>query len=227
MRKQALRDLGYVEGKTIEVKWQFSEGRNERLPALASELVSREVDAIVAVGGATAAARHATSRIPIVAVGDDLLAEGHVTNLARPGSNVTGVSLLSTELDLKRLELLKQVVPSASRVAVFRDPTTPSGHLAKLQAGAHAMGITLQILEIKKPEDLEGAFQAARGGNAQGLNVLASPLLNGLRRTIIELAARHRLPAVSVAESVRRRPDGLRSTLTPCTSSRSRSSTRC
>ena len=117
---------------------------------------------------------------------------------------MTGVSLLSTELDLKRLELLKKVVPGASRVAVFRDPTTPSGHLARLQAGAHAMGITLQLLEIKKAEDLEGAFQAARGGNAQGLNVLASPLLNGLRSTIIDLAARHRLPAVyQWPESVR------------------------
>lgn len=205
IRKQALRDAGYVEGQTIEVKWRFSEGRNERLPALASELVSREVDAIVAVGGAaTAASRNATSKIPIVAVGDDLLAEGHVTNLARPGGNVTGVSLFSTELDLKRLELLKQVVPSASRVAVFRDPTTPSSHLARLQAGAQAMGVTLQIMEIKKAEDLEGAFQAARGGNAQGLNVLASPLLNGLRRTIIEMAARYRVPAIyQWPESVR------------------------
>jgi ABC-type uncharacterized transport system substrate-binding protein len=159
IRKQALRDAGYVEGQTVEVKWRFPEGRNERLPALASELASREVDAIVAVGGAaTAAARNATSKIPIVAVGDDLLAEGHVTNLARPGGNVTGVSLLSTELDLKRLELLKQVVPSASRVAVFKDPTTPSNHLATLQAGSQAMGITLQILEIKKAEDLRGRF---------------------------------------------------------------------
>ena len=205
IRKQALRDAGYVEGQTVEVQWRFSEGRNERLPALASELVSREVAAIVAVGGAaTAAARNATSKIPIVAVGDDLLAEGHVTSLARPAGNVTGVSLLSTELDRKRLELLKQVVPSASRVAVLKDPTTPSSHQATLRAGGHAMGITLQILEIKNAEDLAGAFQAARGGNAQGLNVLASPLLNGLRRTIIELAARYRLPAVyQWPESVR------------------------
>jgi putative ABC transport system substrate-binding protein len=151
IRKQALRDAGYVEGQTIEVHWRFSEGRNERLPALAGELVSREVAAIVTFGGAaTAAARNATTKIPIVAVGDDLVAEGHVASLARPGGNVTGVSLLATELDLKRLELLKQVVPSTSRVAVFRDPTTPSGHLAALQAGGQAMGIALQIHEIKK-----------------------------------------------------------------------------
>jgi putative tryptophan/tyrosine transport system substrate-binding protein len=197
IRKQALRDAGFVEGQTIEVTWRFAEGRNERLPALASELVSRGVAAIVTFGGAaTAAARRATTKIPIVAVGDDLVAEGHVPNLARPGGNVTGVSLLATELDLKRLELLKQVVPSLSRVVVFKDPTTPGSHLATLQAGGQAMGITPQTLKIKKVEDLDGAFQAARGWRAQGLNVLASPLLNGLRRTIIELAARYRLPAV-------------------------------
>jgi putative tryptophan/tyrosine transport system substrate-binding protein len=93
IRRQALRDAGYVEGQTIEVQWRFAEGRNERLPSLASELVSREVAAIVAFGGAaTAAARNATTKIPIVAVADDLVAEGHVAGLARPGGNVTGVS---------------------------------------------------------------------------------------------------------------------------------------
>lgn len=205
VRRQALRDAGYIEGQTIEVRWRFAEGRSERLPSLATELVSSEVAAIVTFGGAaTAAARMATTKIPIVAVADDLVAEGHVASLARPGGNVTGVSLLATELDVKRLEVLKQVVPSASRVAVFKDATTPSGHLATLQAGSHAMGLTLQILEIRKVEDLDGAFQAARGWRAQGLNVLASPLLNGLRRTIIELAAKHRLPAVyQWPESVR------------------------
>jgi len=205
VRRQALRDAGYIEGQTIEVRWRFAEGRSERLPSLATELVSSEVAAIVTFGGAaTAAARMATTKIPIVAVADDLVAEGHVASLARPGGNVTGVSLLATELDLKRLEVLKQVVPSASRVAVFKDATTPSGHFATLQAGSHAMGLTLQILEIRKVEDLDGAFQAARGWRAQGLNVLASPLLNGLRRTIIELAAKHRLPAVyQWPESVR------------------------
>jgi putative ABC transport system substrate-binding protein len=205
IRRAALRDAGFIEGQTIDVQWRFTEGRNERLPAIASELVTREVAAIVAFGGAaTAAARHATTNIPIVAVGNDLVAEGHVANLARPGGNVTGVSLLATELDLKRLELLEQVVPGVSRVAVFKDATTSGSHLAALQAGGQAMGITLQILEIKKVEDLEGAFQAAQGWRAQGLNVLASPLLNGLRRTIIERAAHYRLPAVHQwPESVR------------------------
>jgi putative ABC transport system substrate-binding protein len=196
-RRQALREAGYVEGETIQVEWRFSEGRNERMAALAVELVRLDVVALVAAGGAaTTAARAATTKIPIVAVGDDLVAEGHVASLARPGGNVTGVSLLGSELDLKRLEVLKQTVPGATRIAVLRDPTTSLDSLAALQTGARAMGITLKILEVRKVEDLDPAFQVAREWPAQGLNVLASPLLNGLRRTIIDLAAKHRLPAI-------------------------------
>src|SRR6266851_4096938 len=125
VRRQALRGAGYVEGQNIQVEWRFSEGRNERLAAIAVELVRLNVDALVTFGGAaTTAARNATTKIPIVAIADDLVAEGHVASLARPGGNVTGVSILASELDLKRLELLKQAVPGASRVAVLRDPTT-------------------------------------------------------------------------------------------------------
>jgi len=196
-RRQALREAGYVEGETIEVAWRFSDGRNERMAALAVELVRLDVVALVAAGGAaTTAARNATTKIPIVAIGDGLVAEGHVASLARPGGNVTGVSLLGSELDLKRLEVLKQTVPSATRIAVLRDPTTSRDSLGALQTGARAMGITLKILEVRKVEDLDPAFQVAREWPAQGLNVLASPLLNGLRRTIIDLAAKYRLPAI-------------------------------
>jgi putative ABC transport system substrate-binding protein len=205
VRKQALREAGYVEGQTIDVYWRFADGHSERLPTLARELVTRHVAAIVTFGSAaTAAARGATTKIPIVAVGDDLVAEGQVASLARPGGNVTGVSILATELDLKRLEVLKQAVPGASRVTIFRDATIPGGHVAALQAGAQTMGITLQTLEIRSAKDLESAFQAAQGWRAQGLNVLASPLLWGFRRTIIELAAKHRLPVIyQWPESVR------------------------
>jgi len=197
LRKQALRDAGYVEGDTIHVHWRFTEGHDERLPGLAKELVSRDVAAIVTFGGrATAAARSATTTIPIVAVGDDLVREGQVASLSHPTGNVTGVSILATELDVKRLEVLKQVVPGASRVAIFKDTTAAGGHMSALQAGAHALGVALQVQEIRRVEDLDAAFDAAQRWRAQGVNVLASPLLWGFRRNSIELAGRYRLPVV-------------------------------
>ena len=196
-RRQALRDAGFVEGQTIRTEWRFSEGHNERLAVIAVELVRLDVDALVTYGGAaTSAARSATTKIPIVAVADDLVAEGHVASLARSGSNVTGVSILGSELDLKRLEVLKQAVPSASRVIVLRDPTPRRDLVEALQTAAQTMGITLKILEVRKVEDLDPAFQVARGWPAQGLNILSSPLLHGLRRTIIDRAAKYRIPAI-------------------------------
>jgi putative ABC transport system substrate-binding protein len=195
--RQALRDDGYVEGRDIVVEERYGEGDVARLPALAAELAGLHLDAIVAIGDtAILAVRRAAATTPIVAGSDDLVGEGHAASLARPGGNVTGVSILGSELNAKRLELLKQTVPSAARVAVFWDPATGTFHLAQLRAVAGALGVELAIHEIRGADDLDRAFAAARAWHADALNVLASPLLHARRLRIIEGAARDRLPAI-------------------------------
>ena len=194
--RTALNDVGYVEGKNTVVEWRFADGRTERLPTLAAELARLNLDAIVTAGDlAIRAVRHATT-IPIVAASDDLVGEGHVASLARPGKNVTGVSILASELNAKRLELLKQASPAASRIAVLWDPATGTFHLSALHAAARSLKVELKILEVRRIEDLDGAFEAARAWRAEALNVLASPLLHTLHRPIIDRAGRHRLPAI-------------------------------
>ncbi len=193
----ALRDTGYVEGKTVVAEWRFADGRTERLPALAAELARLKPDAVVTAGDlAIRALRQATLTIPIVVASDDLVGEGHVASLARPGGNVTGVSILASELNAKRLELLKEAFPAASRIAILWDPATGTFHLRALAAAARSLRVELKILEVRRLEDLDGAFKAARAWRAEALNVLASPLLHALRRSIIERAARNRLPAI-------------------------------
>ena len=195
--RAALNDVGYVEGKNIVVEWRFADGRTERLPTLAAELARLNLDAIVTAGDlAIRAVQQATTTIPIVVASDDLVGEGHVASLARPGKNVTGVSILASELNAKRLELLKQAIPAASRIAVLWDPATGTFHLSALHAAARSLKVELKILEVRRLEDLDRAFEAARAWRAEALNVLASPLLHTLRRPIIDRAARHGLTAI-------------------------------
>jgi putative ABC transport system substrate-binding protein len=195
--RQALRDSGYLEGQNIVIEWRFADDRAERLSALAAELARLKPDAIVVAGDAAIrAARQATTTIPIIAGTDDLVGEGHVASLARPGGNVTGVSILAPELNAKRLELLKKAVPKASRIAVLWDPATGAFHLPGLETVARSLRLDLKILEVRRVDDLEGAFKAARAWRAEAVNVLASPLLNALRTPIIDEAARYRLPAI-------------------------------
>ena len=195
--RQALRDVGYVEGRDIAVEWRYAEGQTARLPALAADLARLNLDAIVAIGDlAIRAVRQMTTTTPIIAGSDDLVGEGHVASLARPGGNVTGVSILASELNVKRLEMLKQAVPTASRVSVLWDPATGTFHLAALHAAARTLRVELKVHEVRSVEDLNRAFKAARAWRAEALNILASPLLHALRQSIIDQAALDRLPAI-------------------------------
>jgi putative ABC transport system substrate-binding protein len=195
--RQALRESGYVEGKSILIEWRYADGKTERFPTLATELARLKLDAIVATGDlATRAVRQATTTIPVIAGSDDLVGEGHIASLARPGGNITGVSILASELNAKRLELLKAAVSTASRVAVLWDPATGTFYLPALDATARSLKVELKILEIRRLQDLDGAFKQARAWHAQALNVLASPLLNNLRGRIVDQAALNRLPAI-------------------------------
>jgi ABC-type uncharacterized transport system substrate-binding protein len=194
---QALRDAGYVDGRNGKIEWRSAEGQTGRFRALAGELVKLQVDAILAVGDlAIRAARQATATIPIVAASDDLVGEGHVISLARPGGNVTGVSILAAELNAKRLEVLKAAVPTASRIVALWDPATGELHLRTLHAVARTLRVELNIQKLRRADDLSPAFEAARAWHAEAVNVLASPLIWSLRQLVIDQAARTRLPAI-------------------------------
>jgi len=200
--RQGLRDLGYVEGRNLVIEIRSAEGKFERLPALAAELVALKVDVIV-VGGTPAAlaAKQATTILPIVvsAVGDPV-GSGLVTSLARPGGNVTGVSNLSLELVAKRLELLKQAVPGVSRVAVLWQPGVLDEHTEDIRKGAEvaarALGVQLQFVEARSPKDFDRAFSEITRARPGALTVLPSSMFLIERRRLVDLTAKNRLPAV-------------------------------
>ena len=195
--RQGLRDHGYVEGTTIAIDVRYADGRTERLPQLAAELVQRNASVIATSGDrATRVVQEATTTIPIVAFTDDLVGAGLVASHARPAGNTTGISILSTQLNLKRLELLKEIAPKVSRVAALWDPTTGASQLKAMEVAARSMTVQVQVLEVRSSADFEGAFRAAKKERAGALNVLASPLLASYSTTIIDLAARSRLPAI-------------------------------
>jgi putative ABC transport system substrate-binding protein len=201
--RQGLRDLGYVEGRNVVIEYRDAEGKFERLPALAAELVALKVDVIVAGGNSLArAAKQATRTLPIVfAAVSDPVASGLVTSLARPGGNVTGASILSSELVGKRLELLTQAVPGVSRVAVLWLPgalgeRTEKDMLKEAEVAAGALGVRLQVVEAREPADLDRAFSDMTRARADALTVLPSLMFLRERRRLVDLAAKHRLPAV-------------------------------
>jgi len=197
--RQSLRELGYVEGKSIVIERRHAEGKSDHLPALAAELVRLKVDVIVTSGPtATRPAKEATSTIPIVMTfDDDPVGSGFVASLARPGGNVTGLSTLSPEISGKQLELLKEIVPRLARVAVIgtssREGTAQS--LKELQPAADAFGVRVQYLDIQDPKDIESIFRAASKGRADAILVLQSPVFNSHRAQIADLALKSRLPA--------------------------------
>jgi putative ABC transport system substrate-binding protein len=198
--QQGLRELGYVEGKNIVIEWRYAEGKLDRLPALAAELVGLKVDVIVSAGASvTRAAKKATSSIPIVMTNEaDPVGTGVVASLARPGGNITGLSTLSPDLSGKQLELLKEVVPRLSRVAVLGTSTNPgyAQTLKEIELAAGAFKVKLQYLDVLSPKDIETAFRAASKGRAEAVLVLGSPVLISQRTPIVELAAKNRLPAI-------------------------------
>ncbi|MGH2658424.1 MAG: ABC transporter substrate-binding protein [Actinomycetota bacterium] len=193
--RQGLREFGYVEGQNIAIDLRYAETR-ERLRTLASELVQSNVGVIATFGDlAPTVAQQATSAIPIVALADDFVGAKLAPSLARPGGNLTGVTILSPELSAKRLAVLKELMPKLSRVAALWDPANPSQKMATEEA-ARALSIKLLVLEVRKGDDLPDVFRAAKSGRAEALNVFASPLLASLQQSIMDLAARHRLPAI-------------------------------
>ncbi len=196
---QALRENGYVEGKNLALEFRVRPGSPQEILALAEDLVRLKVDVLLAIAPAALhAAAKATTSIPIVAVDleTDPIAAGYVATLARPGGNLTGIFLDFPELSGKWLELLKETVPRASRVAVLWDPATGPTYVKAAEAAARSLRLQLRPLEARSPEDFEGAFRAAARERAGAMLVLSSPVFNSARKQIADLAAKHRLPAI-------------------------------
>jgi len=200
---QGLRDLGYVESRNVVIEYRDAEGKLERLPALAAELVALKVDVIVAAAGTLAAlaAKQATRTLPIVfiAVGNPVTS-GLVASLARPGGNATGLSALTPELVSKWLELLKQAVPGVSRVAILWQPggmgDTDQEALKEADVAARALGVRLQFVEARVPADIDRAFSDMTRARAGALTVLSTPMFGTERRRLVDLAAKNRLPTM-------------------------------
>ena len=204
--RQGLRQLGYTEGRNIAIEYRGADGRIERFPNLAAELVRLEVDLIFAANTRAAlAARQATSTIPIVsAVMGDPVEDGLVASLAQPGGNVTGLTFLAPELTAKRMQLLKDALPNVSRVAALWHPgaygeRTMDDMLKATESAARTLGVQLQLIEVRAAGELERAFSRMMKERAEALFLFPTPMLFLARRRIIELAATNRLPSVSQA----------------------------
>jgi putative ABC transport system substrate-binding protein len=199
--RQGLSETGYVEGQNLAIEYRWSEGRSDQLPALAADLVGRNVDLIV-TSGSTApalAAKNATSTIPIVFVGGtDPVADGLVASFARPGGNVTGLSLMNTELNPKRLELLSELVPQARVIALLVNPN--NRQIARVIRGmaevGRAKGLQLPIVEVSADSEFAAAFASLVQLQAGALVVASDPFFNSRREELVALAARHAVPAI-------------------------------
>jgi putative ABC transport system substrate-binding protein len=195
---QRLRELGWIDGRTIAIEYRWAEGRTERFPELATEFVRLKVDVIVTLGAAVIPAKKATSVIPIVfAVALDPVASGLVASLARPGGNVTGLSLQQSDVASKRLELLREVVPNLGRLAILANFGVPSavGEMREVQGTGHALGLDVATFEIRRPADIAVAFDALKD-RAQALYVVNEPLTVTNRTLINTLALAARLPTM-------------------------------
>jgi len=198
--RQGLRELGYVEGQNIAIESRSAEGKDDRLPALAADLVRSKVDVIVAASGAaTRAVQQTTRTIPIVmSLVSDPVGSGLVASLARPGGNVTGLTIMAPDLMAKQLELLKEVVPKVTRVALLQNPDNPASaaQLREAEAAARALRIQPETLEARNPQEIEGAFAAMIRKRAGALLILSAAIFFTQRRQIAELAAKGRLPSI-------------------------------
>jgi putative tryptophan/tyrosine transport system substrate-binding protein len=196
--RQGLRESGLVEGRDVVIELRYAEGGLQQLPELAAELIRLKVDVFQASGDlAPRVAQQATATIPIVAFSDDILGAGLIASLSRPGGNMTGLTILSPELSAKRLELLRELLPGRiSRVAALWDPTTGTSQVTLTESAARSLNIKLQMLEVRRGDDLAGVFELAKKEQAEALNVFSSPFLASLYREIIDLAGKHRLPAI-------------------------------
>ena len=198
--RQRLRELGYVEGKNIVFEYRYSEGKLERLPDLAAELVQLKVDVIVAAPGPGAlAAKKASATIPIVFTdAANPVGAGIVSSLARPGGNITGLSVVGPDLDGKRLELLKEAFPKVARVAFLWRSGGSRGNLplTEMEAAAKALGLKLQSLPVRSIDDFDSAFARAKRDGAQALITTPNPIINTQYRQVLDFAAKNRLPAM-------------------------------
>ena len=197
--RQGLRDLGYVDGQNIHLEFRWAEGRPERIPALAAALVQTNPDVLVTGGEqAILALKRATSTIPIVmGASNDPVGARLIESLARPGTNVTGMTVVAPEVSRKRLQLLKEVVPRAIRIAVLADPSYPATalDLAEMRHAAQALGLRLDIVDVRTPAEIEPAIIAARD-RADALLQVGDPFLTAHRARIAELAGKYRIPAI-------------------------------
>jgi putative ABC transport system substrate-binding protein len=194
---QALRQLGFSEGSNLTIELRYAQAGRQQMPELAAELARMKVDVIVAFGDlAPKEAQQASKTIPIVAMADDILGAGIVTSLSRPGGNTTGTTIMAQELSQKRLELLREMHPGMRRVAALWDPTTGLSQVSATERAARALKLELQTLEVRRPEDVVGAFHSAQVGGAEGLSVFSSPLLSSVIHEIIDLSAKSRLPTI-------------------------------
>jgi len=194
-----LKERGYEDGRNLKIEYRHAEGRSERLPALAAELVRSKVNLLLALGGDVALAlRRATTSIPIVvATSTDPVRSQLIASLAHPGGNLTGVTFVFDELAAKRVELLKEVMPRLSRLAVLWDPTHVDNDFPQVEIAARRLGLQLQSLEIRGPNELESALRAAINGRAEALLVVPGRLTGFLSRRIIEGAAQSKIPVIS------------------------------
>jgi putative ABC transport system substrate-binding protein len=199
--RQGLKDTGYVQGDNVTVEYRWAEGQLDRLPALAAELVRRRVAVIAAPGGVPAvfAAKAATTTIPIVFIlGEDPVGLGLVASLARPGGNLTGVNFFATELAAKRLELLRELVPAARRIAVLVNPAAANAAatMRDVEPAARAMGLQIQVLEANSSREIDVAFATLAQERSDALFVTTSPFFMSRRLQLAHLATRHAVPAV-------------------------------
>jgi putative ABC transport system substrate-binding protein len=199
--RQGLRELGYEEGKNIVIEWRYGDGKQDRVSDRAAQLVRLKVEIIVTAGtGATRSAKEATITIPTVMTQDtDPVRNGFVASLARPGGNITGLSRLAPELSGKQVELLKEIVPKLSRLAVFGTSSSPANteSLKEIELAAGALGLKLQHLDVEGPKDFETAFREASKGHADAILMLVSgPVLNPHRTQVVDLAVKNRLPVI-------------------------------
>jgi putative ABC transport system substrate-binding protein len=198
--RQGLSETGYVEGQNVAIEYRWAEGRYDRMPTLAADLVRRKVDVIAAIGGAPAAraAKNATSTIPIVFVSGDPVGDGFIDSLARPGGNLTGVSLLTVEVNAKRFGLLSELVPQAKVIALLVDPNNPTTKhmMPAVQEAAQAKGVQLHILKASTESEIDAAFAGLVQRQAGALVVPSDPFFSTRREQIVALAARHAVPAI-------------------------------
>ncbi len=198
--REGLRELGYVEGKNIVIEYRWGDGKYERLPELAAELVRLKVDVLVSYGTpGVRAAKQATTKIPIVmATSGDAVATGLIATLARPGGNVTGSTFFDPELSAKRLELLKEALPQAKRVATLLNPANPQTRVAmqSVQSAAQSLKLSLQRFDVQGANEFDAAFAAMAKSQVDAVWVQQDPVIVGDARKIADLARKHRLPAI-------------------------------